>query len=180
VIAAAPRDPEIALDGDPVQPAPPLIRRLACMVYEGVLLFGVLMTFGLLYSGLTGQRHAMQGRHGLQAFVFLVLAAYFGWFWARGRQTVAMKTWHIRLETGRGEAVSQTRAVVRYILSWLWFAPALTLAWLGEWRGSGIAAAIFAGSAAYAGLALLRSDRQFLHDVACGTRLVDARRPADS
>jgi uncharacterized RDD family membrane protein YckC len=156
--------------------APPLARRLACMVYEGVLLFGVLMTFGLIYSALTQQRHAMEGRHGLQAWVFLVLAAYFAGFWADGRQTLAMKTWHVRVETEAGEPVTLLRAVARYVLSWLWFAPALTLAWLGDWQGMSVVAALVVGSAAYAGLAWLRSDRQFLHDVVCGTRLVDARR----
>ena len=37
--------------------------------------------------------------HGLQLFVFLVLGLYFSWFWSHGGQTVAMKTWHIRLLT---------------------------------------------------------------------------------
>jgi uncharacterized RDD family membrane protein YckC len=176
VSAAATHENNIAESGSGGHSAPPLVRRLACMGYEGVLLFGVLMTIGLLYSGLTGQRHALEGRHGLQAFVFLVLAVYFGSFWAHGRQTLAMKTWHIRLETEVGESLSRTRAVVRYVMSWLWFAPALIMAWIGGWHGAGIAAALVAGSVTYAGLALLRRDRQFLHDVVCGTRLVDARR----
>ena len=63
--------------------APRLARRLAAFVYEGVLLFGVLMLAGYVYSGLTQQRHALQGKTGLQAFLFVVLAVYFGWFWSR-------------------------------------------------------------------------------------------------
>jgi hypothetical protein len=34
---------------------------------------------------------------------------------------------------------------------------------------------VVAGVATYAMLALMRSDRQWLHDVLCGTRLVDTR-----
>ena len=43
--------------------------------------------------------------HGLQAFLFLVLGLYFAWFWSHGGQTVAMKTWHIRLLTHDGRPV---------------------------------------------------------------------------
>jgi uncharacterized RDD family membrane protein YckC len=155
-----------------------LRRRLACMVYEGVLLFGVLMIFGTLYSSLTGQRHALVGRHGLQAFVFVVLAIYFGWFWSHGGQTVAMKAWHVRLVSQSGGAVSEWRATARYVLSWLWFVPSLIMASLADWHGNAIFAALAAGAAAYAGLAFARPDRQFLHDALCGTRLVDARSAA--
>jgi uncharacterized RDD family membrane protein YckC len=155
-----------------------LRRRLACMVYEGVLLFGVLMIFGTLYSSLTGQRHALVGRHGLQAFVFVVLAIYFAWFWSHGGQTVAMKAWHVRLVSRSGNAVSEWRATARYVLSWLWFVPSLVLASIAGWHGSAIFVALATGAAAYAGLVLIRPDRQFLHDALCGTQLVDARSAA--
>jgi uncharacterized RDD family membrane protein YckC len=156
-----------------------LRRRLACLVYEGVLLFGVLMIFGTLYSSLTGQRHALVGRHGLQAFVFVVLAIYFGWFWSHGGQTVAMKAWHVRLVGADGKAVSEWRATARYLLSWLWFVPSLVLASIAGWHGSAIFVALAAGATAYAGLVFFRSDRQFLHDALCRTQLVDARSVAD-
>ena len=71
--------------------APGLWRRMACFIYEGVLLFGVVMIAGYLFSTLTQQRNALNGRHGLQAFLFIVLGIYFVWFWSRGGQTVAMK-----------------------------------------------------------------------------------------
>ena len=61
--------------------APPMARRLAAFVYEGLLVFGVLVISGYLYSSLTQQRHALQGLHGLQVFEFGVLGLYFCWFW---------------------------------------------------------------------------------------------------
>ena len=98
---------------------------MACFVYEGVLLFGVVMIAGYLFSSLTQQRHALTGRHGLQAFLFVILGIYFAWFWSHGGQTVAMKAWHIRLVDRDGKPVGERRALVRYLLSWLWFVPAL-------------------------------------------------------
>lgn len=152
---------------------PGLPRRLACFVYEGVLLFGVLMIAGYLYSTLTQQRHALQGQHGLQAFLFVVLGIYFTWFWSRSGQTVAMKAWHIRLVRADGDPVSQARALCRYVLSWLWFVPALIMADLaGLHSTSAIFGLLTVGVVAYGLLALLQPDRQYLHDRVCGTRLV--------
>ena len=149
---------------------------MACFAYEGVLLFGVLMVAGYLFSSLTQQRHALEGRHGLQAFLFVVLGIYFGWFWSRGGQTVAMKAWHVKLVDLNGLSVSQSRAVARYLMSWLWFTPALLVVWLfGVRSPSSAFLALGLGVLVYAMLALLLPSRQFLHDVVCGTRLVSSR-----
>lgn len=154
---------------------PGLGRRLAALVYEGVLLFGVLMTAGWLYASLTQQRHALQGKTGLQAFLFLVLAVYFVWFWTHGGQTVAMKTWKLRLVTADGQPVKPLRALLRYVLSWLWFVPSLLAVQLaGLQGGAAIGFTVLAGALAYAATSRLHPDRQFLHDALCRTRLVDA------
>jgi len=162
--------------GADLGPPPGVWRRLACFVYEGVLLFGVVMIAGYLYSSLTQQRHAVEGKTGLQAFLFLILGIYFAWFWSHGGQTVAMKAWHLRLVTAAGQPVSQARALMRYLLSWLWFLPALASVHLAGLHGGGaIFGAMTVGVLAYASLARLRPDRQFWHDAVCGTRLVTWR-----
>ena len=156
--------------------APSLKRRLACFLYEGVLLFGVLMIFGYLFSALTHQTHALRGRDALQAFLFLVLGIYFGWFWSRGGQTVAMKAWHIRLTDLTGGPVGQGRALARYLCSYVWFLPALALARLLALPDSGsIFALIAAWVLLYAASSRLRPDGQYWHDALCGTRLADYR-----
>lgn len=162
---------------NPAGTTPGLARRLACFVYEGVLLFGVVMIAGYLYSSLTQQRHALQGQLGLQLFLFVVLGIYFVWFWSRGGQTVAMRTWNIRLvRAGDGAPVSQPRALARYLLAWIWFVPALAAAGLaGLTRGAEIFGLLAAGVVAYALLARLHPERQFWHDAVCGTRLIDWR-----
>lgn len=162
-------------DDAPGGRAPPLRRRMAAFVYEGLLLFGVLMVSGWLYSSLTQQRHALQGRSGLQAFLFVVLGIYFIWFWSHGGQTVAMKTWRIRVETLDGQPLSQARALGRYVLSWLWFLPALGIARWSGLEGLGpLAGCVLAGAAAYALSCRLHPQHQFLHDRLAGTRIVDS------
>ena len=154
-------------------PAPGLRRRLAAFVYEGVLLFGVLMIAGLVYGLATQQRHALVGQHGLQAFLFLVLGLYFTWFWSHGGQTVAMKTWHVRLLGRDGQPVSFGRAWLRYVLSWLWFMPALLCVYLSGLRGGAvISLTLLAGALVYALLSHFNPRRQFLHDLISRTELV--------
>jgi len=153
-------------------------RRVAALVYEGVLLFGVVMVAGWLYSSLTQQRHALQGKVGLQAFLFVVLAIYFVWFWTHGGQTVAMKTWRLRVETVDGRPLTQWRALARYVLAWLWFLPSLLAVHLAGLSGGWpITITLLAGMAAYAATCRMHPDRQFLHDALCRTRLVDAPSP---
>ena len=169
-MTAAPAQPETTLA------TPGLARRLAAFVYEGVLLFGVLMVAGVVYASLTQQRHALQGQLGLKAFVFIVLAIYFVWFWSHGGQTLAMRAWHLRLVAQDGRPVSQHRAFLRYLACWVWFVPALVSAWLAGLHGPAqIFALMAAGVLGYAMLALAHPQRQFWHDALCGTRLVNWR-----
>lgn len=176
--AGTPPAPTATPSADPNQGlvTPGLARRLAAFVYEGVLLFGVTMLTGFLYASLTQQRHALQGKAGLQAFMFVVLGIYFVWFWSRGGQTVAMQAWNIRLVMADGRPVSQARALMRYLLAWLWFMPALATAFWADLQGPGAATTLLlAGVLTYAALTRLRPDRQFWHDAVCGTRLIDWR-----
>jgi uncharacterized RDD family membrane protein YckC len=162
----------------PTAGTPALRRRLMAFVYEGVLLFGVLMTAGLLYAAITEQRHALHGKTGLQMFLFVVLGVYFVWFWSHGGQTVAMKTWRVRLESADGGAVSPLRATARYAASWLWFMPSLMIVYGFGIQGPGpISAVVLAGVLIYAAASWISPHRQFVHDVLCGTRIVDAPHP---
>jgi len=128
---------------------PGLARRMACWLYEGMLLFGVVFIAGYLFGTLSQTRHALDNRPGLQAFLFLVLGIYFTWFWHRG-QTLAMKTWHIRVVDKAGRALTQGRALEVLVL---------TLGWVAIW----------------ALLSRFHPQRQFWHDVLAGTRLVTSR-----
>lgn len=154
-------------------PTPGIGRRLASLLYEALLVAAVAMLAGLLYAGLTQQRHALVGRTGLQVFLFALLALYFVWFWSHGGQTVAMKAWRIRLVRHDGQPVSPGRAAARYLASWIWVVPALVVLHRSNLHSRAAYVAVPAiGILAYALSSLLRRDRQFWHDALCGTRLV--------
>ena len=132
----------------------------------------------LLYGLVTQQKHALVGSAGLKAFLFAVLGVYFIYFWSRSGQTLALLTWRIKLIGPGAAQVSARRALARYLLSWLWFLPALALTYFSGLKGAGpTLAVVIAGALAYAALAMLRPDRQFWHDVVCQTRLISCPVP---
>lgn len=155
-------------------PVPGLWRRMACWLYEGLLLFGVVFIAGYLFSTLTQTRHALQHRLAQQAFLFVVLGIYFTWFWFKG-QTLAMKTWHIRVLDARGHPLTQGRALLRYLLSWLWFVPPLGAGRLFALSAPESVLILCGWIAAWAILSRFHPERQFWHDALAGTRLVDTR-----
>lgn len=152
-------------------PTPRLRRRMACWLYEGLLLFGVVFIAGYLFGTLSQTRNAMDNRHALQAFVFVVFGIYFTWFWSKG-QTLAMKTWHIRVTDRNGRPLTQGRALARYLLSWLWFLPPLALIGPLHLPAMETTWLILGWIAVWALLSRFHPQRQFLHDALAGTRLV--------
>jgi uncharacterized RDD family membrane protein YckC len=153
---------------------PGLARRMACWLYEGMLLFGVVFIAAYLFSALSQTRHALDNRPLQQAFLFVVLGIYFTWFWAKG-QTLAMKTWHIRVVDRKGQPLTQGRALLRYVLSWLWFLPPLAAMAPFGLSGAESAVIVLGWIAVWALLSRFHPGQQFWHDVLAGTRLVDAR-----
>jgi uncharacterized RDD family membrane protein YckC len=172
------RAPDAAFRNAPATPpqltAPSLIRRMACWLYEGVLLFAVVFMAGWLFSALGQVRDAMDPRRPLlQAFLFVVFGIYFTWFWSRG-QTLAMKTWKVRIVDWSGAPVSQRRALLRYVCSWLWFLPPLAALSLWHTTPGRSALVVLAWVMVWALASRLHPQRQFWHDALARTRLVPA------
>ncbi|MCP3024310.1 RDD family protein [Cupriavidus basilensis] len=170
-----------AAPASPVRPAeaPTIRRRIACMLYEGVLLFGVLSasTGVYLLARPALQQLGLDGPFTMQCWSFLVLGCYFVWFWQRNGQTLAMQTWRMRVETAAGVPPRWPQATLRYLLAWLWLPPSAALGHaLGLVKGPFVGV-LCAGLLAWILLALLDPRRQFLHDRLARTRLTDLRPP---
>ena len=164
-----------ALAYDSHTATPARLRRFASMVYEGVLLFGIVFAVSYVFDTLTESHNALMFRHGRQVLLFLAIGIYFLVCW-RGGQTLPMRTWNIRLVDKSGGRPTLGRLALRYVL--LWPLPLL-------------AALLVQGASAYTGYAStdmlivfapfsifiwswVDRDGQFLHDRLAGTRLIDA------
>jgi len=134
-------------------------------------MFGVAFIASYLFGTLSQTRNALDNRHPLQAFLFVIFGIYFVWLWAKG-QTLAMKTWEITVVDVVGQPITQTRALLRYVLSWLWLLPALAAAAIFHLSGPESALIVVGWVAVWAILSRFHPQQQFWHDALAGTRLV--------
>lgn len=140
--------PTLGVSISSTESTPKFITRLACMLYEGLLLLAVLFFVAFIFLALT--QAFKVPKLVFQIYLSLAVAGYFIWFWTHGGETLAMKTWRIRLVTTDGSTLSLWQALRRVALASL----SLGLCGLGIiW-------------------ALFDKDRQFWHDHMGGTRLI--------
>ena len=139
-------------------------------------MFGVVFLAAYLFGSLSQTRNAMDNRNALQAFLFVIFGIYFVWFWAKG-QSLAMKTWDIRVVDRHGQSITQKRALLRYVLSWLWFLPPLLGSWLFKLPASQGVVLALGWVAVWAVLARFHPEKQFWHDAMAGTRLISWKAP---
>ncbi|MGE0081977.1 MAG: RDD family protein [Thiohalomonadaceae bacterium] len=96
-----------------------LIRRLAAIVYDAILLFGVVFLAGVLVQPFT--RVISPDNPVFTLYFVAVVFAFFGWFWTHGGQTLGMRAWRVRVQRADGQAITWGQAALRYlvaILSW--------------------------------------------------------------
>lgn len=89
-------------------------------------------------------------RYVFQTYLLAVMGVYFTWFWVHGGQTLAMKTWHLRLVAADGGAVLVQKALLRFLFAF----AGLALLGAGWWW------------------ALFDREGCFLHDRLAGTRVI--------
>jgi uncharacterized RDD family membrane protein YckC len=130
-----------------------MLRRLASMLYESILLFAVAFLGTWLFQFAAGTLLIEGWRmHLLQFFLLALFAAYFLWCWLRSGQTLAMKTWRIRLVAKNGHGrLAPAAALARFFYALLLVPTLIGILW-----------------------ALVDRDRQFLHDRLAGSLLVPA------
>lgn len=126
-------------------------RRLVCMLYESLLLLGVLSVAFMLPHLVLGMAYEIV-LPGPILFLHLagVMGFYFVWYWSHGGQTLAMQTWRMKIVSVDGSPPKLQQLLLRYALSW----PSLLF------YGVGLLWAIF------------DRDRQFLHERLSGTRII--------
>ncbi len=159
----------------PSPATPSRLRRFAAMMYEGVLLFGIVFAVGYLFDVLTESRYALMYRNLRQLILFLAIGLYFLLCW-RGGQTLPMKTWNIRLADRNGGRPSTGKMLARYLL--LWPLPLLSaLLVKGASLLTGYTSTdlliVFAPFSIFI-WSWFDPDGQFLHDRLAGTRLFNA------
>ena len=127
---------------------PSVLRRLASMLYESLVLGAVVFIAALIFI-LIRNPQAPGALPFFQVYLVLVMLGYFSWFWTHGGQTVAMRAWRFRVEGVDGLPLTFFRACLRFVLACFSVLSILGLLW-----------------------AWIDRDKQFLHDRLAHTRLV--------
>ena len=125
-------------------------RRGLALCYEALLLISLLLAGALPFVLVAGAVDRIAARPLFQFYLVALTALYFVWQWRHGGQTLAMRTWRIRVVTREGAPLGWARAARRYL-----FALCGTLL-----LGAGFL------------WALVDRERLFLHDRLAGTRII--------
>jgi uncharacterized RDD family membrane protein YckC len=160
-----------------------LFPRLAAAGYECVLLFGVYFISAYLYLAVTRTTFPIPAERAafFSAYIACVIGLYFVFFWVKSGQTLAMKTWEVRLLRADGTRISIGRAITRYLLGWGLIVTLAALITKGLMLASApgaaavvaltyplVVALLLIACVAYA---MFDREHQFAHDRLLGTRL---------
>lgn len=136
-----------------VEPAG-ILRRLAALAYDLLLLAALLFVFTLVVHALRGGREVEPGTVWFQLCLVAIIVVFFAGFWVHGGQTLGMKAWRLRVISRDGERIGWPTALARTGAGLL----SIAAAGLGLWW------------------AAFDPERRTWHDRLCGTRVVHERR----
>jgi len=94
-----------------------LLRRLAAIFYDTLLLLAVLFVAAGIPLLFTGGKPLAPGNPFMTIYLFLVSFFFFGWFWLHGGQTLGMRAWRIRVQTRDGNPITWWQAMLRFLVA---------------------------------------------------------------
>lgn len=114
--------------------APGLLRRLATMTYDLMLLAGLLVIAALVFTIAAQSLIGTDLTRGLPRFLFqlyllAVILTYYIYFWTGGRQTLGMRAWRTQLLRNDGDPLTLADALRRLAYASLTLAPAAVGLW---------------------------------------------------
>ncbi len=94
-----------------------LLRRLAAILYDTILLAAILFFASLIATPLVGDHPSVAVLLVFRLYLVLIMFAFFAWFWSHGGQTLGMRVWRIRLQNRMPGPVSLWQLMLRFIIA---------------------------------------------------------------
>lgn len=108
----------------------PLWRRLAAMLYDGLIVLALMMLATAVALPLNNGEAFASGNIWLQLYLGAVVLSFFLLFWRLGGQTLGMRAWKIKLlDLTSGSAPSMLQLILRGLVA----LPCLLLGGIGLW-----------------------------------------------
>lgn len=121
---------------------PGLLRRLAAIVYDSLLVFSLMFAATGIYqlfahwltdplpasappgaTVTTGdvitQLEPIASGSWYTLYLLLVMYGFFAWFWRRSGQTLGMQAWRLRVDDIEGGRISYRQTVIRFAGAWV-------------------------------------------------------------
>jgi uncharacterized RDD family membrane protein YckC len=110
-----------------------LFRRLAAMLYDGLLLIAILMIATAAFLPFTGGEAVSWDRFPVlwavhKLVVMALIIGFYGLFWTRQGQTLGMASWRLRVQRNDGSLLDWRDTALRVAIATLSWAP-LGLGW---------------------------------------------------
>lgn len=99
--------------------APSLLILGACFVYEALVVVAILFVSALAFLWIFGEDPQGVRRYLFQLYLWVTVGLYFVWCWHKKGQTLAMKTWRLKLFNQHAQLLSLQLATLRYVLATL-------------------------------------------------------------
>ena len=96
-----------------------LLRRLAAIFYDCLLLTAILFVATAILVSLIGGNAIEGGNIVYNAFLLLVSFFYFSWHWVKGGQTLGMRSWHIFVMNESMQVINWKQASLRFLYALL-------------------------------------------------------------
>lgn len=109
----------------------PLLRRAASIIYDALLLSGVLLFASVPIVAIFQLEYGTPLYPLFILYLYLLSLIYFCWFWTHGGQTLGMKSWRLKLARVDGNAVQWRDAIIRFLLATGWL---LLLSMAGQFQ----------------------------------------------
>jgi len=94
----------------------PLPRRLLAMLYDAVIMLGLLMLASAVAFPFGSVNKVALHDFWFTCWLLLVCFAYFGGCWRYGGMTVGMRAWQLRLVSNDGQFVSWPGCLLRFLV----------------------------------------------------------------
>ena len=102
-----------------------LLRRFGAMIYDGLLLFALLMVAGTPFVIVrAGEAVPPMSDLFFRLTMFFVIYVFYVGFWTRSGRTLGMQSWRLQLHSHDGGDVSVGAASLRFFAAFLSWAPA--------------------------------------------------------
>lgn len=108
----------------PLQHLPNLLRRIAAILYDSLLLLAAEFLLTALVLPFTDGKAIAPGNGLYRTYLLMGAFLFFAGFWTHGGQTLGMRAWRIKIQQANGQGITWSQALRRFcfaLISWLPF-----------------------------------------------------------